>query len=161
MKKNFIIYTDGSHLKHTSGRLGIGGVLIDPITNKKIAAFSKEISVDYMIKNYGTSDVSNPTCEMLANLWALREFASEIGPEDEICMKADYIGVQAWNTKVWKINKPYIQKIKEDTDAEIKRQRLLGRIKYDWVKGHQKKSVMTKDAYWNNYVDKLAKGEVV
>lgn len=157
--KKLTIYTDGSHLKHTSGRLGIGGVLIDEYGNK-LDEFSEELSIDYLKRNFGTSDVSNPTCEMLANLFALRIFKDKIKGCSELVMKADYMGVQKFNTGEWKTREPYIKTIKELTDKEVQNQRLQFRIKYEWVKGHQKRSVLSEDAKWNDYVDKLAKGEL-
>ena len=69
------------------------------------------------------------------------------------------IGVKAWNEGTWKIKAPYIAKIKAAIDAEIKTQGLQGRISFEWVKGHQNRSVLDPDAVWNNKVDLLAKGE--
>lgn len=155
--KKFKIYTDGSHLKHTTGRLGIGGILLDE--RGVVDSFSMEISIEYLKKTYGTSDVSNPTCEMLATLFALRNFKKYFGSRDQICMKADYNGVQNFILGNWKIKAPYIQKIKDEIDKEIDSQNLRGRIYFEWVKGHQKKSVLDPDAYWNNQVDLLAKGQ--
>ena len=155
--KNFVIYTDGSHLKHTSGRLGIGGILV--YNGSIVDSFSLEVEVDFLRKNYGTSDVSNPTCEMLAVLLALRKFKDSIGGKDNVCVKADYTGVKNFIEGLWKIKAPYIQKIKNDIDSEISAQKLKGRISFEWIKGHQAKSVLDPDAVWNNYVDSLAKGE--
>ena len=156
MKK--VIYTDGSHLKHTTGRLGIGGILTED-SKKEIDSFSIEVPTDYLKDNYGTSDVSNPTCEMLAVLAALRNFKGQIKRGDEVVLKADYQGVREWNLGNWKIKAPYIAKIKADIDAEIKAQGLQGRISFEWVKAHQSRSVLDPDAIWNNKVDLLAKGE--
>ena len=151
------IYTDGSHLKHTTGRLGIGGILVEP-PYTEVDSFSQEVSVDYLKRNYGTSDVSNPTCEMLAALFALKEFRKTIKKFDEIHIKADYEGVRSWNMGLWKTKAPYIAKIKKEIDEEIKRQGIQDKIRFDWVKGHQNKSVLDPDAFWNNKVDLLAKG---
>ena len=156
MKK--VIYTDGSHLKHTTGRLGIGGILTED-SKKEIDSFSVEVSTDYLKENFGTSDVSNPTCEMLAVLIALRNFRKQIKKGDEVILKADYLGVREWNLGKWKIKAPYIAKIKAAIDAEIKAQGLQGRVSFEWVKGHQSRSVLDPDAIWNNRVDLLAKGE--
>ena len=106
------IYTDGSHLKHTTGRLGVGGIIVKD--DKIIDEFSKEVSTDYLKLSYGTSDVSNPTCEMLAALHALYYFKNDINAHDTIELYADYQGVSSWLNGTWKINKPYIQKIKDD-----------------------------------------------
>ena len=54
MKK--VIYTDGSHLKHTSGRLGIGGLLTED-SKKEIDSFSIEVSTQDLKNEFGTSDV--------------------------------------------------------------------------------------------------------
>ena len=155
--RTLVIYTDGSHLKHTTGRLGIGGILVE--SGKAIDKFSIEVSTDYLKRNYETSDVSNPTCEMLATLIALRTFGPKFKKGDEIRMKADYLGVKNWNEGSWKIKAPYIQKIKDEIDSEISKQGLSGRIHFEWVKGHPKKSVLDPDAIWNGRVDLLAKGE--
>ena len=157
--KKLIIYTDGSHLKHTSGRLGIGGLIVDEKSNELISSFSEEISIDFLKKNYGTSDVSNPTCEMLACLWALKKFKNEISENDEIHMKADFIGVQNFNTGIWQTKAPYIKKIKDEIHQEIISQKLNGRIYFEWVKAHQTKAAIKTDrnAYWNDQVDSLAK----
>ena len=157
MNKKLIIYTDGSHLKHTSGRLGIGGVLLDEAENI-LGEFSEELSIDWLRTNYGTSDVSNPTCEMLATLIALKKFGDQLKDCNEVVMKADYEGVQKFNMGLWKTKAPYIKKIKEETEKEIRKLDLTGKIKFEWVKGHQKKSILSSDRIWNDYVDKLAKG---
>lgn len=156
MKK--VIYTDGSHLKHTSGRLGIGGILTED-SKKEIDSFSIEVSTQDLKTEFGTSDVSNPTCEMLAVLVALKKFKGQIKKTDEVVMKADYTGVKNFIMGTWKIKAPYIAKIKEAIDNEIKSQGLQGRISFEWVKGHQNRSVLDPDAIWNNRVDLLAKGE--
>lgn len=155
--KRLTIYTDGSHLKHTSGRLGIGGVLLDDFDNI-LSEFSEELSIEWLRERYGTSDVSNPTCEMLANLYALVKFRDLIKGCSSLTMKADYEGVQKWNTGIWKARLPYIKAIKDQTTEEIERQGLKGKIHFEWVKGHQKKSILSRDSRWNDYVDKLAKG---
>lgn len=156
--KRYTIYTDGSHLKHTSGRLGVGGVMVDESGNI-VSEFSEEIDLGYLKSAFGTSDVSNPTCEMLANLYALLRFRDSLKGCDSVIMKADYIGVQKFNTGEWRAKEPYIKKIKELTEKEVKSQGLTGKLEYAWVKGHQKKSILDPDARWNDYVDKLAKGE--
>ena len=159
--RNISIYTDGSHLKHTTGRLGIGGVMVDDDTNTELGRFSENLSIDWLKDNYGTSDVSNPTCEMLANLWALRKFGKNLKDGDHVKMKADFMGVQNFNLGTWKARLPYIAKIKGETDAERAKLKKVN-LEFQWVKAHQKKSIILtdKDAYWNSIVDKLAKGEV-
>lgn len=153
----YIIYTDGSHLKHTTGRLGIGGILVDESTGKVVDKFSEELGVDFLVNNYGTSDVSNPTCEMLATLMALRKFKDYLKSIDSIVMKADYQGCQMWTTGKWKCKAPYIKAINTEILDEIKNQNL--NVSFEWVKGHQTGPVLSRDAVFNGMVDKLAKGE--
>ena len=156
--KKYIIYTDGSHLKRTTGRLGIGGIITEGAF-KKIDSFSEELSVDYLRKNYGTSDVSNPTCEMLAALESIKIFSKYIKPGDEVVIKSDYSGVQNFILGKWKIKAPYIQKIKNEIDKELDSRGIRNQVDFEWVKGHQNKSVLDPDAFWNNQVDLLAKGQ--
>jgi len=148
--KTIDIYTDGSHLKHTTGRIGVGGVMIKD--DKPISEFSKYISPEYLKFMYGTSDCSNPTAEMLAVLIALQSFSKELKKYDMIVFHADYLGVKNWMEGNWKVKAPYIQAIKNDITEEIKRQGLTNKVKFEWVKGHSGQK-------WNEYVDKLAKGE--
>ena len=133
------IYTDGSHFKGvgSSGRLGIGRIIVK---DGKI------------INKNGTSDVSNPTCEMLGVLMALSEFKHDIRPQDTVEVLSDYTGVTFWMTNKWKINKPYIAKIKTDIMDEINNQNLKGRISFNWVKGHSTKH--DEDAAYNDIVKK-------
>ena len=159
------IYTDGSHLNKQSvgGRLGCGGIMVERTEQgfgKVIDSFSEELTADYLEKNYGTSNVSNPTAEMLGLFYALSTFNI---PKDatQIVIHSDYNGVGAFMTGTWKIKEPYIKKIKERIDKIIKAKRLDGKISYEWVKAHQSRIAIStnRDAYWNNYVDSLAKGE--
>lgn len=154
------IYTDGSHFKGKggSGRLGIGGVIIDPYigpNGKELAHFSMEILPKFVQTHYGTADVSNPTMEILAALQALDEFKDEVDSNTRIIMRQDYLGVSSWMTGKWKITKPYILKIKEEIDKIIRDRGLT--VEWQWVKGHQKST--STEAYWNNVVDGLAKGD--
>lgn len=153
------IYTDGSHFKAKSGsgRLGIGGILVKNGT--VIKKFSTEITKQYLKLYYGTDDCSNPTMEMLAVLYALYNFKDDIKNNDSVEIKMDYIGVREWMTGKWKINKPYIAKIKNDIDEEIKNQNLKGNISFKWVKAHQRGT--DQDTVFNNMVDILAKGESI
>ena len=149
------IYTDGSHFKQ-KGRLGCGGVILRD--GKLIDEYSLELTPAYLREVIHTSDVSNPTTEMMGVLQALRRF--KIPKEaTEINIYADYEGVSNWLEGRWKINKPYIKILYDLIHKEIKTKGLDGKIKFLWVKGHQSKSVMDPRAKWNNYVDKLAKGE--
>lgn len=161
--KTYHIYTDGSHFKNGgSGRLGIGGILIDPEKNlpngQNLNEFSLEINKDFLNVHYGTSDVSNPTMEMLAVLFALREFKGDLKKADKIILMADYEGVKHWLDGTWTAKKSYIRRIKDDIKSEISSQGLD--IEFKWIRGHQKVSLeRTAEAYWNSEVDKLAKGE--
>lgn len=161
--KKYDIYIDGSHLdKQHNGRLGIGGVIVDlsgPGMGRIIDEFSQELSPEYMNLMFGAEKCSNPSAELAALLIALGKFKKSFGPNDILVVHSDYIGVKSWMEGTWKIKEPYIARIKNDIDDEIKKQGLRGRISYEWVKGHQSKASTDPDAYWNNYVDKLAKGE--
>lgn len=156
--KELTIYTDGSHFKSRkgSGRLGVGGVILK--NNKELDEYSIEINRNYLKLYYDTTDCSNPTMEMLAVLYALWKFKKHIKHGDKITIKADYQGVKEWMTGKWKINKPYIQKIKDQIDEEIIKLGLPGNINFEWVKGHQHGINRNEDAYWNDVVDLLAKG---
>ena len=144
------IYTDGSHLKHTTGRLGIGGVMVKD--EKVISEFSQTVNPEYLKFMYGTSDCSNPTAEMLAVLIALQKFGKDLEKYDKIIFHADYLGVKNWMEGTWKVKASYIQSIKNDITGEINKYNLKGKISFEWVKGHS-------GQVWNEYVDKLAKGE--
>ncbi len=154
----YIIYTDGSDLKHTSHRMGIGGILLDETGRKMLDSFGSELSHEYLQSEYGTSDCSNPTAEMIAASEALQNWVDRFKAGDEIEIRADYMGVREWNTGRWKINKPYIKKA-HDQIAEIIGDHGL-QVTWTWVKGHQTgPSLYGSDKYWNDKVDKLAKGQ--
>ena len=162
--RNINIYTDGSHLNKQSGhgRLGCGGVMVEDTGEgfgKLLDKFSKELLPADLERDYGSSEVSNPTAEMIGALDALRIF--DIPKDAEVTMFADYQGVQAFNLGTWKCKEEYIKKIKDLTAQVIKEKHLEGRIKWAWVKGHQTKAVIktNRDAYWNDQVDALAKGQ--
>ena len=97
--------------------------------------------------------------EMLAVLYAFYNFKNELKNADSVEFKMDYIGVREWMTGKWKINKPYIAKIKNDIDEEIKNLGLKGKISFKWIKAHQQGN--EPDIVFNNLVDVLAKGENV
>lgn len=152
--RDVVIYTDGSHFKggSGSGRLGCGGVMI--VDGKVVDKFSIEATPKFLMDEYGTVLVSNPTMEMLGALLALRQFKSNFKTGDKIVLKADYIGVRDWCTGKWKTKEPYIKAIKDDILEEIKSQKL--NLTFEWVKGHQKGN--SPDVVFNNMVDLLAKG---
>ena len=149
------IYTDGSHLnKLNNGRLGCGGVMING-NDQILKEFSKELDKNWLVKTLGTDKVSNPTAEMLGALIALKEF--DIPSNEQVTLFSDYTGVMASINGTWKIKDTYMRIIKEEIDKVLDQKNLRGRIKFEWVKGHQ--SGYSRDAKWNNYVDKLAKGQ--
>ena len=156
----YIVYTDGSDLKHTSRRLGVGGILIDPSQGgsygKKIGEFSEELSREDILRDYGTSECSNPFAEMVAVYKAIQQFSGVFKPGDSVTFFADYEGVPSWLEGKWKAKLPYIKQIRDEILGVLKRS--PWDVEFKWVKGHQAKSVMTPEAYWNGEVDKLAKG---
>lgn len=166
--KKLDIYIDGSHLekqKKLNGRLGCGGVIVDPdgggTMGKLVNKFSIQLLPEFMKMSFGATECSNPSAELTALLMALKNFKGDIkdfGPDTMIVIHADYIGVREWMTGAWKIKEPYIARIKGDIDQEIRKQGLVNRVKYEWIKGHQIDNTKP-EVYWNNYVDKLAKGE--
>lgn len=156
--KTVHIYTDGSHLdKQHNGRLGCGGVLV--VDDKLVDTFGIELSSDYMNKKFGSSTCSNPSAELVAVYFALLAFEKYLKGVDSIIIHADYVGVGNWMTGAWKTKEDYIKNIKTLVESEIKKQNLVSKIKYSWVKGHQINPQPGTDAYWNNFVDKLAKGK--
>ena len=156
----YIVYTDGSDLKHTSRRLGVGGILIDPSKGgnygKKIGEFSEELSRADILRDYGTTECSNPFAEMVAVYKAIQQFSSVFKPGDEITFFSDYEGNVGWLTGKWKAKLPYIKQIRDEILGILKKS--PWKVTFEWVKGHQAKSIMTPEAYWNGEVDKLAKG---
>jgi ribonuclease HI len=157
--KEVHIYTDGSHLdKQHGGRLGCGGVLV--VNGKAVKTFSKELTGSYMKMMFDSDKCSNPSAELTAVYLALKEFKKEIKGVDRIIFHADFTGVREWMSGKWKIKELVIKNIKAKIDEEITSQKLDGKLSFEWVKGHQSsKDGKDTDAYWNNYVDKLAKGE--
>lgn len=154
------VFIDGSHLDKQSGngRLGIGGVIVDMSSDKIIDEFSVELTPSYMKSTFGADKCSNPSAELTALYIALQKFKPVLAKADSVVFHADYLGVKEWMLGNWKTKEPYIAKIKECAQKEIIDQGLTDKVSYVWVKGHQSSSA-SKDAYWNNYVDKLAKGE--
>lgn len=155
---NYEIFTDGSHLdKQNNGRLGIGGVILREGDSKILDEFSEELTKDYMLMEYGTVTASNPTAELIAVLRALQKFRPIIkSPNSTVRIFNDFRGVSEWVSGNWRTKEPYIKKIKDLILEEIQRQGY--NVEFHWVKGHQ--SIMSREAKWNNYVDKLAKGQI-
>ena len=153
------IYIDGSHLdKQHNGRLGCGGILVGSDKKRVIDSFSEELTQEYMGHEFGAIKCSNPSAELVALLKALQHFKPYLQKASEIVVYADYEGIVGWCSGKWKCKEPYIARIKQEIDKEITKQGLGSRIRYEWVKGHQNKSVLDPDAFWNNQVDLLAKG---
>ena len=160
--KNYIVYTDGSDFKWTSRRLGIGGILVDPDGGgdygKKIGEFSEELKREDILRDYGTDQCSNPFAEMVATYRGLQRFSTVFKPGDHIVFYADYEGTQKWLSGEWKARLPYIIQIRDEILDILRRSPWS--VEFKWVKGHQPKSVMSPEAYWNGEVDKLAKGQL-
>lgn len=154
----YIIYTDGSDFKHTTRRLGVGGVLIK-VTGEgygeKMGEFSEELDRDEILRLYKTTDCSNPFAEMIAAYRALVKFSPIFKQGDTIILKADYQGVRDWNTGAWKARAPYIKKAKDDIQGLI--QRSPWKVDFQWIPGHQ--NITGMDSFWNDRVDQLAKGQ--
>ena len=150
------VYTDGSHLdKQHGGRLGCGGVVV--INGKAVNTFSRELDAPYMQMMFGSSKCSNPSAEFVAIYLALTTFKKELKGADQIVFYSDFVGIKDWMSGRWKAKETIIKNIKSVIDAELKKQGLTDKVDFQWVKGHQKS--LNSHAYWNNYADKLAKGE--
>lgn len=156
MLNSYTIYTDGSDLKHTTKRMGIGGILVND-RGKEIKRFSIELDRDYIFKLYQTRDCSNPFAEMVAVKEALLYFSDYIDEPAEITFKCDYMGVISWINGEWKAKAYYIKQVKEEIISLLEEQKNWV-VKFEWIKGHL--SIMDKDSYFNNLVDKLAKGKI-
>lgn len=162
-KKIFNIYVDGSHLnKQNKGddRLGCGGVLVStgPGMGTLVNSFSTQLTPEYMKKSFGANNPSNPSAELVAVLQALYHFKKDLKDAEEITVHADYMGVREWMNGSWRVKEPYIAKIKDAILKEINQQQLQGKIKFAWVKGHQK-GILDKNAYWNSEADLRARGD--
>lgn len=160
MIKQLDIFIDGSHLnKQHGGRLGIGGIILDLSKEGDdciIDHFSHELTPEFMKSKFDADTCSNPSAELTALLFAINEFKSYFKTANSILVHADYLGVKEWMSGNWKVKEKYIANIKSAIDKEIDKLGLKGKIQYAWVKGHQKNDSV--EAYWNNCVDKLAKG---
>ena len=162
--KRVDIYIDGSHLNKQNpedSRLGCGGVMVDrtgPGMGTVIDSFSTQLLPLYMKMMFGAESPSNPSAELVAVYQALIIFKSLLKSYDEIVFHADYIGVREWMEGKWKVKEPYIIRIKDTITQEISKQGLRGKVKYEWVKGHQRNTT-TPDAFWNSEADKLARGD--
>lgn len=154
--KSIYIYTDGSHLKKTTGRLGCGGIVVDPDGpgyGTKLSEFSEEINEEFLMRTFGTTKVSNPTAELLGVYFALIRF--KIPRDWEVTVFSDYTGVKAFLGGAWKIKEAHIRVVCNLIWNEIKKQGL--HITFEWIRGHQK--VHDRDSFWNGEVDLNAKGK--
>ena len=160
LRNSYTIYTDGSDFKHSKGRrLGIGGVIIDNKTEKEISRFGKELNREDILRDYNTSECSNPFAEMLAVKTALEIFEElNLRIPAEVIIKSDFQGVQYWMTGKWEAKAHYIKQVKEEI-LEILKKKRNWKVEFTWIKGHQ--SIMDKDSYFNNLCDKLAKNGLI
>lgn len=154
---NYVIYTDGSDLKHTTHRMGIGGVLVDPRQDKIIESFSEELPLKYLKFKYGTSDCSNPTAEMIAVRRSLELWSRKFKAGDHIDMYQDYMGVSEWLQGNWEAKKPYIKTLVTEIHELLRKSQI--QVDWHWVKAHQGRNATSREAAYNEIVDKLAKGE--
>jgi ribonuclease HI len=92
---------------------------------------------------------------MMAIKNALEIFSGSIKSPAKITIKCDYEGCIKWLSGEWRAKAFYIAQVKEEIETIIK-QKKNWEIEFKWVKGHQ--SIMDNDSYFNNLVDKLAKG---
>lgn len=163
--KRLDIYIDGSHLnKQNKGddRLGCGGVLVNlegPGMGTLLDSFSIQLLPDYMKMSFGAISPSNPSAELVAVLQALQHFRKDLKGVEEIVIHADYMGVSEWMEGRWRVKEPYIARIKDAVIEEIGRQGLRGKVRFSWVKGHQKNINSSPDAYWNAEADLRARGD--
>ena len=125
---------------------------------KKIGEFSEELKREDILRDYGTDQCSNPFAEMVATYRGLQRFSTVFKPGDHIVFYADYEGTQKWLSGEWKAKLPYIIQIRDEILDILRRSPWS--VEFKWVKGHQPKSVMSPEAYWNGEVDKLAKGQI-
>ena len=95
---------------------------------------------------------------MVATYRGLQRFSTVFKPGDHIVFYADYEGVQTWLSGSWKAKLPYIIQIRDEILDILRRSPWS--VEFKWVKGHQPKSVMSPEAYWNGEVDKLAKRQI-
>lgn len=154
---NYTIYTDGSDLKHTTHRMGVGGILVDTAQGKILDQFSEEIPLKYLKLRYGTTDCSNPTAEMIAVRRALEIWSRKFKPGDHIDMYQDYLGVSEWLQGTWKAKKSYIKDLTDEIHEAIRKLRI--HIDWHWVKAHQARRGASQEAIYNDLVDRLAKGK--
>jgi len=139
------IYTDGSHMKHGDGYLGIGAYCKYKGNEYKLSKDCKNLLVEYNIKE----KISNPTCEFIGFCEILKMIYNT-ETKFNFIFKIDYIGVEKWMKGEWKCKKSYIKKIKEKCDFYIKN--INSGIKIEHVEGHS-------GNYGNNQADILAKSK--
>lgn len=134
---NYIVYTDGAY-SSVRNQMGIGIVFLKE--GKLILEYSK------MFKK-GTNNVA----EILAIIIA---FSMIKQPIESLTIISDSMYCIGCATKGWKRNKNI--KLWKEFDKQYARvSELCSNIVFQYVKGHQSE-LDTTEAYWNNYVDKLA-----
>ncbi len=140
--KHLDIYTDGSHLKHTTDYIGYG-------------AFCKYEQNEYNLSGTVTKDlfekynfngkISNPTAEFIAFHQVLLRL-NTVKCKVIATFYIDYIGVSKWMTGQWKTKQQNIRGIKNRCDALKNKHD----IKYKHVSGHS-------GVLGNDIADKMAK----
>lgn len=153
MSRKIIIYTDGSHKKHSKfNYIGFG-------------AYCKYNDVKYelsgtcnktLLKTYNISEnakISNPTAEFIGFAEVLHQLSKVLTSTSiTLCFKIDYEGVKKWMSGEWKCKKTYIKKIKKKCDDIINK---VGfNIEIDYVPAHS-------NDYGNDKADELAKNEEI
>ena len=95
---------------------------------------------------------------MVAVHRALIYFSSVFKPGDHIVFREDYEGCEKWLSGEWRAKLPYIIQIRDEIQSILSKAPWT--VEFKWIKGHQPKSILSPEAYWNGKVDKLAKGIV-
>ena len=133
------IYTDGSYAKETNSGAASYVILLDG-----------QLIHQYAIALPG---FSSPASELSAVILALSTIKEPIEELKLYCDCTFVLGCGFGNfqrkklPKLWKLFDKVLSKVKQQVPV----------IEAIHVKGHQKKSVISDQAFWNNYVDVLAK----
>lgn len=135
---NIVIYTDGSYMPSIDSG-GIGIVILK--NNEKILEYSNQYK-----------RCTNNLMELGAIVVALRLITE---PCDSIIVYSDSMYCIGTITKGWQRKKNKRMWLEFDLQKGRIEQTVCPNIKFEHVKGHQSNNA-TEQAYWNNYVDKLA-----
>jgi ribonuclease HI len=129
------VYTDGSHSKgNGDGYLGFGAYCeYRGVEYTLSQACTPKVMKRFGIKEEDFKSCSNPTAELLAFAYALRELKG-VGSSMTLIFYIDYIGVEAWMTGTWNATKPYISAVRDYGLKLIKRYKL--NVEYVHVSGH-------------------------